>query len=444
MYISNLESLDIEMAIVGHGLIDSQSADEIVDLPEKYFYHNKPKEIFLKIRELRQKNKKVDLILLREHFKNDKTMKKFIADCLETGLDISAFHSCCKKLQELWMKREIQKIGLMTKKIKDADTDELIATLSKTLQEIQSQKKKDLEQILDGIIHEYENLKSRGYEMSSGSEKLDDIICGFRRKRLYVLGGAPGSGKTGLALFWAQRLAFQNRKKVLFFSLEISLFDVIGRLTSILEKVAHYRIQKPWLLTTADICGLRRTAKKFFSLRNLLVETENWPIDQILLHIQKVKPDIVFIDHLQYIPLVSTQREKTHEILSHFVKHLRETAKRENLCIVLLSQTRRKYEKNGIPEQSDFKGSSGIEEQADIGMIIRRIYDKAARKTIWGETIPNNFYEIHVVKNRNGSMGFVPMLFDEKTLRHGEFLTNPTVKEMSEKAEIDETDEIPF
>ena len=266
---------------------------------------------------------------------------------------------------------------------------------------------------IDGVVDEFLDIKNRGFEMRSNFPGLDKLSYGFRRGRIYIVGGSPGSGKTSFALWLAQDVALKQDKKVFFFSLEMAIGDMVGRLTSVLHKVPHYKIQQPWFMSTEDFIAIDSTCS---TLKNskLRILCDHMGIGKILAMIEKEKPDFVVIDHLQYLPLVNKDSEsKTHELITECVKHLRESCKKHNYSMLLLSQKKRSM----VPGKSsltDFSGSAGIEQQADLAIMIDRPdHEKAL-------TQPRGWFELNVVKNRNGNTGKIEMIFDSEFLHYRE------------------------
>lgn len=75
--------------------------------------------------------------------------------------------------------------------------------------------------------------------IATGFKSIDEKIDGFRKSELVILGGRPGSGKTTLALNIAFNIA-RRRKNVLFFSLEMSRFELHKRLVSSITELKPF------------------------------------------------------------------------------------------------------------------------------------------------------------------------------------------------------------
>ncbi|MBY0404950.1 MAG: AAA family ATPase, partial [Cyanobacteria bacterium] len=65
--------------------------------------------------------------------------------------------------------------------------------------------------------------------LSTGFKKLDDITHGWHKGNLIILGARTGTGKTAMALNLAVHLVLNEKKPVLFFSLEMTAPELMKR-----------------------------------------------------------------------------------------------------------------------------------------------------------------------------------------------------------------------
>lgn len=78
-----------------------------------------------------------------------------------------------------------------------------------------------------------------------GLEKLDELAQGLRPKKVTVIAGLPGSGKTTLALQIAQHNAVKERKPWLVFSIEMPGEELGLRAIASLGGVALHKLDNP-------------------------------------------------------------------------------------------------------------------------------------------------------------------------------------------------------
>lgn len=407
---------EIEQAVLGCCLIEPELFATLNNYDDDYFYSTLAKRLFAILRELYQAGTLADKTIVLSKIKGDDQLVAFFVKCCENVISASNFEYYLKQLIEYKIRRDIKKIGILSATLDLDDLPTAIKTLTDEIEKVQPQKiERSQKQILDDIYAEFEDLKNRGNEMDSGFPTFDKLINGFKRKRLYVLGGLPGSGKTGLALYLAQRIAFVNNKKVLFFSLEMSLFEIVGRLVSILCNVPSWRLQKTWCMLKEDFVHLATTLGRLYK-SNLMVYDGVWNIGSIIAKIKEVKPDIVFVDHLQFVQVSLGKYQKQHEALEGIVKNLKNIAKSENICLFAISHNKRGDTPGSSGSNVDYKGAAAIKEIADLGMMLIR--EKKTKETITitqgGQT------ELRIIKNRNGRDGKVQLLFDDDTLKYTE------------------------
>ena len=77
----------------------------------------------------------------------------------------------------------------------------------------------------------------------TGYKKLDELMGGLQNSDLIVIAARPSMGKTALAMNIAQDIVFKQKKKVGFFSLEMSSQSIALRMLSSLSTVEFSKIR---------------------------------------------------------------------------------------------------------------------------------------------------------------------------------------------------------
>jgi len=381
-----------------------------------HFYSSLGKQLFDVINKLHSEGKIPDTITVNSKIQDNTELMVYFYECVDyEGLDVGNFETYIAQLTEFKLRRDIQHIGLV---IDNADFDDiptLLATLNNQFQTLQPVEKTNKAKQYEQILNEYADLKKHGCDMDSGWPSFDKLTNGFKRKRLYVFGGFPGVGKTGLATYLAQRIVFDKGKKILFFSLEMSAFEMLGRLASVIGEVPSSKIQDMRYMSDEDFIRLKNTCAKIYE-SNFILEDDNWTVPQMVAKIKDEKPDFVVIDHMQSVPLVINKNEMPHEAITRTCKYLRDVSKRENFCLLILSQMK--------ADGSNFKNCAGINEAADLSVVIKRPEGKEEKSEFGGIILPEQegMLKLEIRKNRNGRLGFVPLVFNHRTLRFSEYL----------------------
>ncbi len=84
--------------------------------------------------------------------------------------------------------------------------------------------------------------------MSTGAHSLDRIIGGYKRKKLYVVGGRPSMGKTSLMIEAAiQHCCRRIRTRLV--SLEMTAEELLHRIFAAVSEVPFERLIEPDRLT---------------------------------------------------------------------------------------------------------------------------------------------------------------------------------------------------
>lgn len=202
---------------------------------------------------------------------------------------------------------------------------------------------------------------------------LDNATGGLERQNLSILAARPGMGKTTIA-WQIARMVSTGGLTVLFASLEMSAASlwakaVCGSLAKSWRDIRAAGGASPSLKAQL----INRTSElmdKHHAL--LLVDDGLHTTDTIKLQVEKVKPDLLIVDHLRLMRHDKSDNE-THR-LGAVTRILKEIAKEQNCHVMCLAQLSRDVEKrdNKRPTLSDLRDSGEIEENADLVLMMYR------------------------------------------------------------------------
>jgi len=124
---------------------------------------------------------------------------------------------------------------------------------------------------------------------------------------------------------------------------------------------------------------------------------------------------VIIVDHLQQL---ETKSEETRALsLAQMARRLKRLSLEKNIVVIALSQLNRELMKlKRKPVLSDLRESGGIEENADVVLLI----DKIARTAKTESDTDESAFEIAVAKNRHGKLATIPVTFDWQTVSFGE------------------------
>ncbi|SYX08615.1 Replicative DNA helicase,replicative DNA helicase,Replicative DNA helicase,replicative DNA helicase,DnaB-like helicase C terminal domain [Chlamydia poikilotherma] len=246
---------------------------------------------------------------------------------------------------------------------------------------------------------------------------LDKMVNGFSQSNLMILAARPAMGKTALALNIAENMCFQSQLPIGIFSLEMTVDQLIHRIICSRSEVESRKIN------VGDLSG--QDFQRIVSVVNemqqhtLLIDDQpGLKVTDLRARARRMKEsyDIQFliIDYLQLLSGSGTLRsaESRQTEISEISRMLKTLARELNIPILCLSQLSRKVEDraNHRPMMSDLRESGSIEQDSDLVMfLLRREYYDPNDKPGTAELI--------VAKNRHGSIGSVPLVFEKELAR---------------------------
>jgi len=213
-------------------------------------------------------------------------------------------------------------------------------------------------------IKKNENVENfNGYK--SNFEDLNLITQGFQKSDLIVIAGRPAMGKTAFALNVTLDIAIKYNIPVIFFSLEMTKYQLMYRLLTIETKINTNRI-KTAQLNEIEWKNVNKAVKKLSNLPLYIDDTGTISLSEIHFRIQKIKLQFgkigfVVIDYLQLLETVQKNENRVQEI-SKITRSLKGFAREFDTPIFVLSQLSRNVESrtNKRPILSDLRESGCI------------------------------------------------------------------------------------
>lgn len=253
--------------------------------------------------------------------------------------------------------------------------------------------------------------------ISTGFERLDQLLDGLQRTRLYIIGGRTGSGKSMFATT-ITLYAAKAGKNVLYFSLEMSASEQAQRLLHCKSKIPSNKL-KEGKMTQDDWSKLTTAAVEISNLPILFDESTDITIEQIRDRCEAYSNelgeagetlDLVIIDHILLISGTNLKSNRLDQ-LRHITKSLKNMAKTIGIPVIALSQLSRAGEERSVKDKrpivSDLQGSGSIEQDSDAIMLIYRPDYYERDKSKW-----NNDFFIFLDKNRSGETGAIKLKFN--------------------------------
>ena len=252
---------------------------------------------------------------------------------------------------------------------------------------------------------------------------LDALAKGLRAGQLVIIGARPGMGKTAFALALALRAAVHKAKRVLFFSLEMSVEELSERAVAAGAKVDLYRLQSGEL----DGVELGHVDRAIGELRDadlILNADPTVRVGDIRLAALRERArggiGLVVVDYLQLMSGAAKARsaENRQAEVAEISRSLKLLARELEVPIIALSQLSRNLESrhDKRPQLSDLRESGALEQDADLVLFLYR-------DELYDENSPSKgLVEVIVAKHRNGPTGKAMLWFEPEFMRYGALL----------------------
>lgn len=238
---------------------------------------------------------------------------------------------------------------------------------------------------------------------------LDEMLCGFQPGDLIVLAARPSVGKTA---FTVQSLvnAARHRKRVLFFSLEMTGVKIVDRIQAHIAQVNAAGMKRPELFDNADFGALFNAATEIAELPLYIDETPALTVEALCARARQIHAttgcDLIAIDYLTQMTPPGGPKLNTADALQIITRALKQLAKELNVPVILLSQLNRDGEGHR-PTLKALRDSGAIEQDADVVIFLHRP-DPARRDRV----------VLIVEKQRDGETGDVWL---DANMRHQRF-----------------------
>jgi replicative DNA helicase len=260
--------------------------------------------------------------------------------------------------------------------------------------------------------------------VTTGFRKLDEILLGFQPGALHVIGARPGMGKSALALNMAVNVARLTMRPVIFFSLEMSAYELSQRVLSSEASVPSEVLrgaapsEKQWTEIGRAVGRL--------DIPLIIDDSPMTSVGSMRARARRVRLQqgdlgLIVIDYLQLMGGDAKVENRQLEV-SEISRNLKLMAREFNVPIVALSQLSRNLENRGDkrPNLSDLRESGAIEQDADVVMFIYR--GDAAGDT----TAARGTADLIIAKHRAGRTDTVKLAWIEPYTRFENFFEGTT------------------
>ena len=419
------QNLEAEQSVLGSMIIEKEAIFTASELLRNHdFYRTAHQKIFDAIIALSERNEPVDLVTLAEELERRRSLEEVggmaylvsLANAVPTAANVRYY---AQIVQEKSILRSLINAATnIVARCYDStdDVEEILDQAEQSIFEIGRQGKQQgfapLKEVLMQAFDRIERLydEKKGVTgLSTGFTDLDQLTSGLQASDLIILAARPSMGKTTLALNMAQHIAVNAKKKVAFFSLEMSKEQLALRLLCAQAQIDAQKMRRG-TISPEEYLRLTRAVGPLSEAELYIDDTASLSVMELRAKARRLKAerglDAIFVDYLQLMRGFSRAENRQQE-LSEISRALKALAKELNVPVVALSQLSRAVERREKkrPMLSDLMESGGIEANADMVLFIYRgsYYEEDSPK--------RNVAEIMVAKQRNGPVGSIELYF---------------------------------
>lgn len=247
--------------------------------------------------------------------------------------------------------------------------------------------------------------------ITTGLAKLDEILGGWHKSDLIVVGSRPAMGKTSLLLNFSNAAEHYAHGII---SAEQPAEQIGARVMSLGSGIAATKMRSGQIHDD-DIGALRFAIERMVNRKVFIYDRSAPTIGELCRiarkwhHQHGIKA--LLVDYIQRIEGGSGDRK--HERVGDVARQLKNLARDLNIPVIALGQVARDVEKreDKRPHMGDLSDSSEIEKEADQIIMLYRdeVYDP--------DSTHKGTAELLIEKNRHGPTGFVRCAWMAETMR---------------------------
>lgn len=415
------QNLQAEESVLGALLLDPDAIVQVAEiLKPEFFYAQNHQSVFDAMLELYNLRSPIDIVTVSDQLKKKKILKEvggtaFLAT-LSEGVPTSS-HA-----------RQYAKI------VKDLYTKRRMIALAATLNELAFDESKQTEQILDEAEAEVFSLSQTHIEkgfthlkevlaesfdrldelqknagglrgVPTGFQDVDDTLSGMQKSNLLILAARPGMGKTAFSLNIAMQTAVLYKKKVAYFSLEMSKEELVDRLLVSQADIDAWRL-KTGKLSEDDFAKLSDAMGVLADASIWIDDTPGISVLELRTKARRIMSekgiDLIVVDYLQLMHGSGIYKDNRVLEVTEISQGLKNLARELKVPVLSLAQLSRAVENRGTkqPQLSDLRESGSIEQDADVVMFLYR-EDDDERENV----------KLSVAKHRNGALRQIDLYF---------------------------------
>lgn len=447
MKYENLEDIELEKAVLGAIMLESQSKEIVLEILTSAddFSDSRHKLIYKAFLEMNEGDYKTDILTVTNWLRKSGNLQEaggafYITELTEKANSAEHIEYHSRILSELSIGRSMLKIAVdIQQKLKvKHDVFETLDYLNKEIYALEGNYHSGEPKRIDELsIEAYKNavVVSKLPDGIIGErtyiKEFDRFTKGWMKSNLIIIAARPGMGKSSLAHSIMYNIGVEGDKAVALFSIEMSAQEVTTVLQSHATGIDYEIIRGGEYINNE---GLHNNFhKKINPLLKAKIFIDETPAISLLelrakcrKLVKKQGVSMIFVDYLQLMTAISDRKSiggNREQEIATISRGLKAMAKELNVPVIALSQLSRAVETRGgdkKPVLSDLRESGAIEQDADMVVFLYRpsyYFDKDES----GAEIPKNLNLMIIAKYRGGKLGEIKSKFVGRMKRFMDF-----------------------
>lgn len=390
--------MDAQAAVIATAILSKEKYDEVAAiLSAEHFWGRQHQLLWKAISETYATGSGCDLVTVNRwivtHGHRSEVPVDFIGAIIDKSPSLHNVGDHAKIIFDFWRLRELSKL------------------CEKTAAEIRSNRIENVQQYIESVsgelvrcshdpqingsvwigdgLHDTFNAIAKRVESGrklggeeAGFPVLDYALDGWKQKKVYVIAGRPGMGKTSLAMQLATNMASAGLY-VAYFSLEMPNEELSERMVFCEARIPFSRLKEN-KMQQRDWDKLTEAARRLKTIPLLIDDTSGLSLAMLRAKVTQLQAKLardgkklfaIVIDYL----LLMKGNEKLRDVRSQIRENttgLKALAKDLNVAVLELTQLNRDSVKRGVkdtrPIISDLAESGSIEQDADVVMFVHR------------------------------------------------------------------------
>jgi replicative DNA helicase len=426
------QSIEAEACVLGAMMLDASAIDIVVQiLKGEYFHRPAHEQIYDALVEMREQNKPIDLVTLREELTRCKLLERvggveYLVALAEGVPGISNVEYYANIVRSKALLRGLIRVSrdVITDAFDSSDeAEQIIDRAEQSIFEIAQQQISgeavDLKDLLQETFEKLEATEGKTITgLPSGYQQLDEMTAGFQPGEMIILAARPSMGKTALLLNIAEYMAVVDHRPIAFFSLEMSKLQIVQRLLSSNAQF-NLRNMRRMAISPEAWTELQTAAGNLAQAPFLVDDSSTLTSLQLRAKARRLKAqhDIqaIFIDYLQLMTYHG-RADSRHEQIGEISRGIKALARELDIPVIAAAQLNRgpTDRPTHTPRMSDLRESGSIEQDADVVSLLHNedYYHRGEEGYM-----PTGVTKLIVEKQRNGPTGVVNLVFRPEITR---------------------------